>query len=125
MQRAVIADGVYSIEPEPVQMKFLKPIESVVDEELTHHAAAFAVVVYGITPGCLVTISEKLRCVTRQTIAIRAEVVVNDVQDDLEPGVMNPRHHLFEFPQAAGHIAGVARIGRKKPDAVVAPIIAQ
>ena len=37
MHRAVIDDGVHRIEPQAIQMKFLQPVERVVDEEFAHH----------------------------------------------------------------------------------------
>ena len=52
-------------------------------------------------------------------------VVVDHVQDDLEPGVVEPRHHLLELAQAVGGVGGVARIGREEADGVVAPVIGQ
>ena len=50
-------------------------------------------------------------------------VVVDDVQNDLEPGVVKARHHFAELLQPAAGIGQVAGMWRKKPDAVVAPVI--
>ena len=52
-------------------------------------------------------------------------VVVDDVEDDLEAGLVEARHHLLEFAQAVGAVGGVARVGREEADRVVAPIVGQ
>src|ERR1019366_10206490 len=71
------------------------------------------------TPGCLVTIGEKLWCVTRQIIAIRAEMVVNHVQQYHQATCMSGLHQGFQvFGPAIG------RVRREWQYAVVAPVAA-
>ena len=55
-------------------------------------------------------------------VALRG-VVVDDVKDHLEPAIVQPRDHLLEFAQRVGHVGSVARIGRKKADRIIAPIV--
>ena len=52
-------------------------------------------------------------------------VVVDDVEDHLEPGVVEARHHLLELAQGLLAFMGIARVGREEADRVVAPIIGQ
>ena len=52
-----------------------------------------------------------------------AGVIVDDVEDDLDPGLVQARHHRLELRQdAGGHEAG---FGREEAYRVVAPVIAQ
>ena len=55
-------------------------------------------------------------------------VVVDDIQDDLDAGVVQILDHLLEFADRVARpagVAGVARLGRKESQRVVAPVIAQ
>jgi hypothetical protein len=52
-------------------------------------------------------------------------VVVDHVEDHLQARVVEARHHLLEFLQAARGIGGVAGVGREKTDAVVAPVVGE
>ena len=52
-------------------------------------------------------------------------VVVNHVQDDFEPGVVEPRDHLLELAKTLFRRRGVTRIRCEKADAVIAPIVLQ
>jgi hypothetical protein len=49
-------------------------------------------------------------------------VVVNDVEDDFDPGRVQRLHHGLELGEPA-IAAGVARFGRKVTDGVVAPVV--
>ncbi len=59
------------------------------------------------------------------TVVAFRSVIVNDVQDHLEPGVMEARHHLLEFGKREVRTVGEAGVGREEPDGVVAPVIRQ
>ena len=54
-------------------------------------------------------------------------VVVNDVQDHLDPGRVEIAHHPFELRDLPAHRAAarVLRLGREEADRVVAPVIRQ
>ena len=52
-------------------------------------------------------------------------VVVDDVQDDFETAVVEARDHLLEFAQRVRNVGRITRIGRKKSDRVIAPIVLQ
>ena len=52
-------------------------------------------------------------------------MVVDDVEDHLEPAVVQAGDHLLEFAQRVGDVGGVARVGREKADRIVAPVVSQ
>ena len=59
----------------------------------------------------------------RTALVALGGMVVDDVQDHFEPAVVEARDHLLEFAQRVRHVGSVARIGRKKADRVIAPIV--
>ena len=52
-------------------------------------------------------------------------MVVDDIEDDFEARVVQPRDHLFEFAQRIRHVERVARIRREEADGIVAPVVPQ
>ena len=50
-------------------------------------------------------------------------MVVDDVQDHLEPGLVQVRHHLLEFGEGEIGVRGVAPRRREEADGVVAPVV--
>src|SRR5262249_32828438 len=46
-------------------------------------------------------------------------------ENDFEPGVMKPRDHLLEFVRGAAGFGGIAWLGGKKSDRVVAPKVSE
>src|SRR6185437_3844763 len=71
---AIVLDGVHGIESQAVQVILLQPVESVVDEEIADRTARGPVEVDGISPGCLVPLSEEIASVGVEIIALGAEV---------------------------------------------------
>jgi hypothetical protein len=55
-------------------------------------------------------------------VAFRS-VVVDDVENYLEAGVVEAGHHLFEFAQCLFALVGIAWVGRKEADCVVTPVV--
>ncbi len=76
----VVDDRVHGVEPQPVEVIFLEPVERVVNEELPHDSAVGVVEVHGVAPRCLVARREELRCIVAEIIAVGPEVVVDDVE---------------------------------------------
>ncbi len=79
--------------------------------------------VVGVQPivGGVVDAAQRER---RSEMVALASVVVDDVENDLEPGAVQALHHGLEFRDlgaAAG--GGVAHVGREEPDRVVAPVV--
>ena len=52
-------------------------------------------------------------------------VVVDHVQDHLDAGIVQTRDHLLEFGKHEVGDGGIARIGGKEADRVVAPVVGQ
>ncbi len=50
-------------------------------------------------------------------------VVVDDVQDHLEPAVVQAGDHLLELAQRIRDVGGIARVWREEADRIVAPIV--
>src|ERR1700687_2678153 len=119
MHGTIIDDRVYRVEAQPVQMKFLEPVERVMDEELAYVAVAVSIEIDRGAPGCLVAQIKELRRVERQVIAFGAEVIVDNVQNHHEPARVCRVDQRLEMLRAA-----VARVGRTRQYAVVAPIAA-
>ena len=46
----IIFDGMHRVQPKPIEMKFLQPIEGVVDEKITNHSALVPVEINCVTP---------------------------------------------------------------------------
>ena len=52
-------------------------------------------------------------------------VVVDDVEDHLQPGIVKTRHHFLEFAQRLLPLMRVTRIGGKETDGIIAPVVGQ
>src|SRR5262250_1713900 len=111
-----VGHGMHGVQPQPVEMKLLQPVQRVVDDEGADHLAIRAVEVEGVAPRCLVLAGEKGGGVAMEIVPLGTEVVV---------------HHVEEYGEAAG-VAGlderlqlprpsVGRMGSEGQHAVVAP----
>ncbi len=114
---AVVFDLMDGIEAEPIHVELLDPVESIVNGELAHHFAAHIVVVHRITPGSFVMTREDLRSVRGEVVSVRAEVVVDHIQDDHHVACVSCLDERFEVFGPA--IAGVRRI---EENAVISPV---
>ena len=52
-------------------------------------------------------------------------MVINDVEDHLEPALVKAGDHFLEFAKALGWNCGVPWIGRKETNAVISPVIGE
>ncbi len=91
------------------------PVARVFEDEGTHAFATSAVVVERAPPGGAIAVG-RVRCELAEVSALRAEVVVDDVEEHGEPRAVARGH---EFLQAAR--PAVARLHGIGIDAVVAP----
>ena len=113
----LVDDGVDRVEPQPVEVELLDPVERVVDGEVTHRPAVRAVVVHRSAPGRVVPLREEARRVERQVVPVRPEVVVDDIEDDRDSPEMG---RLDEGLHVLGAAVGLVRSVGQHP--VVAPV---
>ena len=115
VHRRGVHDGVDGVDPEPVQVIVPQPHERVVAEEPAHLVAIGTVQVHRVSPGSAVAVGE-VRAEPAQVIPLRAEVVVDHVQEHGEaPGVAGV-HQAFEPVGTA-----VGLVGSEEVHPVVAP----
>jgi hypothetical protein len=116
MRAAAVHDGVHRVQPQAVDAELLHPVQRVVDEEVAHDAAAFAVEVDRCAPRALVRGREELRRIAVQVVARRAEVVVDHVHEHHQA---QPVGGLDEVLELVGRAVGAVRSERQH--AVVTP----
>src|ERR1700745_1659932 len=73
------------VEPQPVEMILVDPIACIGDKEFARRAGIETVEVDGLTPFVVVTIGE-ISCGEQfKIVSVRAEMVVDDVENDGDP----------------------------------------
>ena len=97
-------------------MELLDPCAGIGEEELAHRSRAGAVEVDGLPPVRGVPVGEVVRRELLEVVAVRPEMVVDDVQDDGQPMAMRLIHEPAQVVRLA-----VEAGGREEIDAVVAP----
>src|ERR1035438_5407971 len=70
---AIVDNGVYRVEPQPIKMVFLKPVQRVMNEKITHCATTVAIKINCRSPRCLMARAKELRGISMKIIAIRPE----------------------------------------------------
>src|SRR5688500_3547883 len=78
----LVGDLVRGIEAEAVDVKILHPIDRVAEKNLSHRPGPFAVHIEARAPRRLVSLCREIRAEKGEVVSIRAEVVINDVEDD-------------------------------------------
>ena len=105
------------IEAESVEVIFLEPVKSIVNEEVAHDTTVRAIEVDRISPGCLMALGKELRRVLVEVIAFRTEVVVDNIEKDHQPFFVRGLNHALQIFGPS-----VAAVGCVRQNAVVAPI---
>src|ERR1044071_5347176 len=82
--RRMIENGVHGIEPERVDMKLADPLERILNEIVAHLVTVRSIEVDRAAPRRLITVRE-VGTEVAKVVSFRAEVVVNDIQDNREP----------------------------------------
>ena len=113
----VVDDRVHGIETQPVDSIFVDPVKRIVDEELAHETAPLTVEIDRRSPRRSMARVEELRRVGMQVIALRAEMVVHDVEQHHEAVCVR---RVDQTLQVVGRPVAVS--GRERQHAVVAPI---
>jgi len=129
--RAAQLDG--QVEAEPVHVHLLHPVAKAVHDEaqgpgmgeIEGVPAAGVVEVMTGLGGIVVVIGEVVEPAEEAGGAVRAAlagVIVDDVEDDLDPGTVKSPDHVAELPdRVAGR--GVSRLGGEKAEGVVSPVV--
>ncbi len=114
---AVVADGVDSVEAQPVEMKLLEPVERVLDVEFAHRLRRLAVKIDRRAPRRVVALGEEMLRVDVEVVPLRPEMVVDDVEEHGEVARMTGVDEALQILGPA-----VAAVGREDQHAVIAPI---
>src|SRR5271169_7040655 len=70
------------VEPQSVEMILVDPITRIGDKKLAHWASIGTVEIDRLTPVVVVAVSEISRREQFEIVSIRAEMIVDDVEDD-------------------------------------------
>src|SRR4029079_5738399 len=103
----------HSIEPQPVETVVAQPIQRILDEEAPYFRYA---IVDRAAPRRL-RVGKELRCDAAEIITLRAEVVVDDVDENHQPVRVGGIDQRLEIVRTA-----VTRVGGERQNAVVAPV---
>ncbi|MNP79418.1 hypothetical protein D3C76_1772570 [compost metagenome] len=79
----------HRVQAQPVHAVVLQPHQGVFDEEVAHR---FTAEVDGRAPGCLPVGAEEVAGIVAEVIALRAEVVVDHIQQHHQAQLMGPVH---------------------------------
>src|SRR5262249_40936399 len=124
------------VEPESVYVGKLYPIAQTVGDHLNHPCMAEVEGIAGAGIVDVVTlfvgqeaiiarIVDALERERRPALIAFRRVVVDYVENHLQPGLVKARHHLFELTKAIGPIRRVSGLRREESDRIVAPVIRQ
>ena len=83
-RRGRVEDLLRGVEAETVEMKFVDPVAGIGDDELAHRRGIRAVEVDRLAPFVFVSIGEVVVGELREVVAVRAEVVVDHVENHTE-----------------------------------------
>ena len=111
-----VEDLLRRVEPQPVHVELLDPVGRVLDEELARGSGVGAVEVDRLAPLVLVAVGVVVARERSGVVPVGPEVVVDDIQEDADPGRVSPVDEGLE-------VARLAVEPRRRPqvDAVVPP----
>src|SRR3989449_9478514 len=115
VHRARVVNRVDGVEAEAVDVELAHPCAPILYDMTSDSMTPLAVEVHGGTPRRLVPVAE-VRPVLRKVVPLGPEVIVDDVEEDREPGRVARGHPTAQSPR--GPPRGP---GRGEGDAVVAP----
>jgi hypothetical protein len=105
------------IEAQTVDMKFLKPVECVVEKELAYGAAALAIDIDPRAPRGFMPVCEERLGIDVQIISRGTEVVVDHIQEHHHAKGVSALHEPFEIVRRP-----VCGVGCERKNPVIAPI---
>src|SRR3546814_8862207 len=94
VEKIRIVDRVHRVEAQAVEAIFVQPVQCVVNEELAYRPAPE---VDRRAPRCMAIFGEEIRCVGMEVIAVRSEVVVDDIDEDHQTERVRRVDQLLEF----------------------------
>jgi hypothetical protein len=127
----------HQVEAEAVDVHLVHPVAQAVEDHLEHArvvrvdavaAAREVVVVPGLVRHQVVVarVVDAPEAYGRAQVVALAGVVVDDVEDHLDADPVEGLHHRLEFVHLLpGRAQGVAGVGRKVADRVVAPVVGE
>ena len=116
VHRARVVDRVDRVHAEAVDVELAHPGAPILDDVTSDTGTPLAVEVHRGAPRRLVPVGA-VRPVFREVIALGAEVVVDDVEEDGEPGRVARVHQATEPARAA-----IGRLRSVEVDAIVTPV---
>ena len=117
VRSAVVEDRLRRVEAQSVQVELADPVARVAENEIARALRVLAVEVQRFAPFGVVARAEVVRAEALQVVAVRPEVVVDDVEDHGEPERVRAVDEALECIGVAIHV-----IRRKQLHAVVAPV---
>ena len=112
----IVLDGLNGVEAESVEMIIAQPVESVFPDEVADVRASGVVVIDGVAPESFVARGE-VGTELREVIALVAEMVVNNIEDDGESVKVGG---IDEAAERGG--ASVVGLHTVEADTIVSPI---
>ena len=118
VHRTQVYDAIGRVEAETIEMVFRHPVHRVVHQVAPHFVAVGTIEVEPVAPRRLVAVRE-VGTESRQVVPLRAEVVVDHVEQNRESGAVRGIHQPLEPVRAA-----VRALHRVERHAVVPPVAA-
>ncbi len=117
VRMGAVENALRRVEAQPVAMKLADPVLRVADEVFAHGTATLAIEIDRLAPLVRVTIGEVVAAEAGKVVAVRAEVVVDHVQDHTDSVRMSGIDEATKRVRIA-----VAVKGREQVHPVVAPV---
>src|SRR5437763_3269401 len=114
---SIVDDRMHRVQPEPIELVLLEPVERVVNEEIAHWPTLRAIEVDRRPPRRVMTFRKESRRVEVQIVSARSEVIVDDVQEHHELPLMGLVDETLEVVRCT-----IGAMGRKGEDAVITPV---
>src|SRR5208282_2807919 len=112
----LIENRLRRVEPQPVEMILGDPIARIGDEEFARRAGIGTVEIDGLTPFVVVAIGEISRGEQFEIVSVRAEMIVDDVEDHGDPESMGAVDEAAEISRPTVKACWCEEI-----DAIVSP----
>ena len=95
MDSRSVYERVHRVQPKSIEVVIAKPHQGVVAKKATHFVTTCSVEIHGRSPGCRVVVIE-IRAEPPEVIAYRAQVVVNNIQQNSQTLAMTRIDQAFQ-----------------------------